>query len=261
MCASLFDAGFGDNASNKLFTDLSSHASIDNDNYVIPSFDRNLYEYYIPSNADRDALVGNVTANYVNDVSYHLVARHPVFYVVPKKGELRLIAKPQLSTYHLLLYASDCLKPSRKSSNVSVIIRVYEEVNDSDNDNQVINNDAEPEIIENDDESSSTKVTIRRSKRSVRPPKTYEFKESDGSSPGAVVVSLDKKHPMEVFKLESTNRWVTVDTNGAVRVKEPWDYEQLEKHKSIDFWVFVTGPNLNGKQCKFFSKPIICDLF
>lgn len=57
---------------------------------------------------------------------------------------------------------------------------------------------------------------------------------------------LDKKHSQEVFKIESPNRWVSVDTNGAVKVKEIWDYEQLGKEKTIDFWVFVTGPNLNG---------------
>lgn len=59
---------------------------------------------------------------------------------------------------------------------------------------------------------------------------------------------LDKKHSQEVFKIESPNRWVTVDTNGAVKVKEIWDYEQLGKEKTIDFWVFVTGPNLNDPE-------------
>lgn len=85
-----------------------------------------------------------------------------------------------------------------------------------------------------------------RNKRSVRPAKSYEFKESDGANIGQVVITLDKKHDQEVFKIESPNRWVTVDTGGSVRVKEQWDYEQLDKHKSIDFWVFIAGPNLPG---------------
>ena len=63
---------------------------------------------------------------------------------------------------------------------------------------------------------------------------------------GAIMFQMDKKHSNEVFKIESPNRWVTVDMNGALRVKESWDYEQLGKEKTIDFWVFVTGPNLNG---------------
>lgn len=88
---------------------------------------------------------------------------------------------------------------------------------------------------------------VSRIRRSVRPTKSYDFKESDGSMAGAIMFQLDKKHSNEIFKIESPNRWVTVDMNGAVRIKESWDYEQLGKEKTIDFWVFVTGPNLNGQ--------------
>lgn len=91
-------------------------------------------------------------------------------------------------------------------------------------------------------------LLLSRTKRSVRPTKSYDFKESDGAMPGAIQFQLDKKHPSEVFKIESPNRWVTVDANGAVRVKEAWDYEQLGKEKTIDFWVFITGPNFQGKR-------------
>jgi hypothetical protein len=87
-----------------------------------------------------------------------------------------------------------------------------------------------------------------RGKRSIRPTKNYDFKESDGSAAGNILLQLDKKHPQEVFKIETPNRWVVVDTNGAVRVKETFDYEQLGKDKTIDFWVFVTGPNLNDPE-------------
>lgn len=80
----------------------------------------------------------------------------------------------------------------------------------------------------------------------VRSTKNYDFKETDGSSPGFIMFNLDKIHPSEVFKMESPNRWVSVDVTGAVRVKEPWDYEQLGKDKTIDFWVIITSPNLSG---------------
>ena len=83
----------------------------------------------------------------------------------------------------------------------------------------------------------------------VRSTKSYDFKETDGSAPGFIMFNLDKIHPSEVFKIESPNRWVSVDTTGAVRVKEPWDYEQLGKEHSIDFWIIITSPNLNGKCC------------
>lgn len=88
---------------------------------------------------------------------------------------------------------------------------------------------------------------------SVRPTKSYDFKESDGAMPGNIMFQLDKKHPSEVFKIESPNRWVSVDANGAVRVKEAWDFEQLGKEKTIDFWVFITGPNFQGRQSTSFA--------
>lgn len=50
---------------------------------------------------------------------------------------------------------------------------------------------------------------LSRTKRSVRPTKSYDYKESDGALPGAIQFQLDKKHPSEVFKIESPNRWVT----------------------------------------------------
>lgn len=81
----------------------------------------------------------------------------------------------------------------------------------------------------------------------VRSTKSYDFKETDGSASGFIMFNLDKIHPSEVFKIESPNRWVSVDTTGAVRVKDAWDYEQLGKEKTIDFWVIITSPNLNGE--------------
>ena len=86
----------------------------------------------------------------------------------------------------------------------------------------------------------------------VRSTKSYDFKETDGSASGFIMFNLDKIHPSEVFKIESPNRWVSVDTTGAVRVKDPWDYEQLGKEKTIDFWVIITSPNLNGEFCLLF---------
>lgn len=84
-------------------------------------------------------------------------------------------------------------------------------------------------------------------KRSVRPTKSYEFKESDGSVVGMTVIQLDKKLNEETYKIETPNRWVTVDSTGAVKVKDVWDYELLSKEKTIDFWVYASGPHLNGE--------------
>ncbi|RWS20234.1 Pt1-cadherin-like protein, partial [Leptotrombidium deliense] len=214
-------------------------------------FERSVYEFDVPSNTERFSVIGNVTATNVHrdsKLSYHLASRHPIFLVIPKTGELLLIAKPEPKNYNLSLYASDNQKPLRKRSLVSVVIRVFndDEINDANVDKANVINVGKGDR-NTDDEYDSIAIQMRR-KRSVRPPKSYQFKEADGASPGTIMFNLDKKHSQEVFKLESANRWVTVDTTGAVRVKEPWDYEQLEKHKTIDFWVFVTGPNLNDPE-------------
>ena len=86
-------------------------------------------------------------------------------------------------------------------------------------------------------EATSSNVGRARAKREIRHTKTYEFKESDGTTPGMVVFQLDKQSPAETFRLEHPSKWVIVDPSGAVKVKEPWDYEQLGKDKTIDFWV------------------------
>ncbi|RWS22467.1 Pt1-cadherin-like protein [Leptotrombidium deliense] len=54
--------------------------------------------------------------------------------------------------------------------------------------------------------------------------------------------NLDKKDSQEVLKLKISNRYITVDSIESVRVKEPWDYEQLE-NKTIYFGLFVALPN------------------
>ena len=44
---------------------------------------------------------------------------------------------------------------------------------------------------------------------------------------------------------------MTVETNGAVRVKKKWDYEELGPEKTIDFWVIITNQGHNGgMKCK-----------
>lgn len=37
-------------------------------------------------------------------------------------------------------------------------------------------------------------------------------------------------------------------TNGEVKVKEKWDYEQLDKEKTIDFWVLVRIPQRGDRE-------------
>lgn len=86
----------------------------------------------------------------------------------------------------------------------------------------------------------------RRVTRAVRPTKRIEFAESDGDTEGRNVFQLEKETERETFKIRDDNPWVTVETNGAVRVKKKWDYEELGPEKTIDFWVIITNQGHNG---------------
>lgn len=87
----------------------------------------------------------------------------------------------------------------------------------------------------------------RRVTRAVRPTKRIEFAESDGDTEGRNVFQLEKETERETFKIRDENPWVTVETNGAVRVKKKWDYEELGPEKTIDFWVIISNQGHNGK--------------
>lgn len=84
--------------------------------------------------------------------------------------------------------------------------------------------------------------------------KVYEFKESEGSIPGKIMFRLQTKHKNGHFELEEPNEWVTVEPNGDVKVKEPWDYEQLHEFeigglRFIDFSaLFVQSNNITVEE-------------
>uniref|UniRef100_T1DFT0 Putative cadherin n=1 Tax=Cupiennius salei TaxID=6928 RepID=T1DFT0_CUPSA len=212
--------------------------AVDNVNDNAPVPDRSVYEFRIPEDLELYSVVGNVSAFDADGDRpvYHLVSRHPVFAVIPKTGQLLLIAAPELKTYKLGVRARDSARPPRSSAPFSVYVEVYSE-------------ELELEEEEEPANSSSNEVLfLSRQKRSVRPTKSYEYRETDGSKPGKVMFQLDKKHPQETYKIENPEKWVEVDASGDVKVKEPWDFEQLGKEKTIDFWVFVTGPNINDPE-------------
>ena len=64
---------------------------------------------------------------------------------------------------------------------------------------------------------------------------------------------MEKESEHETFKIRDENPWVTVEPSGAVRVKKRWDYEELGREKTIDFWVIITNSGAaewRGLQCK-----------
>ncbi|KAG8187628.1 hypothetical protein JTE90_027038 [Oedothorax gibbosus] len=214
--------------------DAKVSVRVDNLNDNAPMADRSVYEFRIPEDAEIYTIVGNVSATDADEgdkpVFHFVPTRHPVFAVIPKTGQILLIAHPELKSYKLMMRAQDSAKPPKFSPPFHVYVEVYSE-----------------ELELDDDLTNDVDVPKTRQRRSVRPTKSYEYKETDGSKPGKVMFQLDKKHPSEMYKMESPVKWVEVDSAGDVKVKEPWDYEQLGKEKTIDFWIFVTGPNINGK--------------
>ncbi|XP_076325233.1 neural cadherin isoform X1 [Tachypleus tridentatus] len=200
-----------------------------NDNSPQPV--QEVYSFKIPLDTELYSVIGNVSAVDADGDQpvYHLSSRHPKFIIIPKTGQILLINIPEEKSYRLIVRAHDNKKPQRYSPDIPVFIEV-----------------ASKELRFEPEESweDNSVETLVRSKRSVRPTQSYDYKETDGHTVGLTIIELEKKNPQEMFKIESPNRWVDVRSNGEVIVKEIWDYEQLSKDKIIDFWVFVTGPGI-----------------
>lgn len=146
----------------------------------------------------------------------------------------------------------DLGEPECKWNNKRHVCKIFNSIFfcflDTDNQHVIIHVKDFSEAIPQD-ESSQQKHSRqkRRVTRAVRPTKRIEFAESDGDTEGRNVFQLEKETERETFKIRDDNPWVTVETNGAVRVKKKWDYEELGPEKTIDFWVIISNQGHNGK--------------
>lgn len=173
------------------------------------------------------AIVGQVSAYDPDDqdqVIYGLDRPDPCCIVVPQTGEVMLV-DPQALPAQLTILAKEKDFPSRQSK-LSALID--------------INND-EDELMDDFEDNEIHLRRKRRATRAVRPTKRTEFTEADGQVEGKIVFQLEKESQHETFKIRDENPWVTVEPNGAVRVKKRWDYEELGREKTIDFWVIITN--------------------
>lgn len=201
-----------------------------------PVFDQRTYRFSLGrannSEWSRFTKMGRVHASDADDdkVAYRLDENSRIVVIVPQTGELLLTGDPPLGTeYELTVHAHDLRFPSRTSKYPA---KVYLEFNLEEEDpikNEVIRRDK------------------RRVTRAVRPTKRIEFTEADGETEGRVVFQLEKETELETFKIRDENPWVTVEPNGAVRVKKKWDYEELGPEKTIDFWVTITNAGVRGE--------------
>ena len=51
---------------------------------------------------------------------------------------------------------------------------------------------------------------------------------------------------------------MTVEPNGAVRVKKKWDYEELGREKTIDFWVIISNTGTSGELLLPLNGDFVC---
>lgn len=181
-----------------------------------------------PENALKYSKLGQLSA-YDPDgepVIYGLDHPDPCCIVVPQTGAVLLVNSEHLPA-QLTVLAKEKSQPHRQSR-ITLVIDLLD--------------NSEDEIEDNDLEPHSRQK--RRATRAVRPTKRTEFTEADGQMEGKIVFQLEKESQHETFKIRDENPWVTVEPNGAVRVKKRWDYEELGREKTIDFWVIITNTAL-----------------
>ena len=242
----------GDDLAEALVTvavmDVNDHA---------PVFTQSVFYFFVPMNMSRFETVGKVSAHDGDGdkVLYRLVYPSNTFTVVPQTGEIMLIGPPEATVYELELEAFDKRRPTQYSENLakahiefhytSNTLFNLEPLEEETHNNWLLE-EAYPErdlALHVDDQT----LLSRKKRSQVRHTKEMKFSEADGSIEGKVVFQLEKEIQWETFKIRDDNPWVEVDPNGAVRVKQKWDYEALGPEKTIDFWVKITNNDKNGE--------------
>ncbi|XP_059220478.1 neural-cadherin isoform X2 [Stomoxys calcitrans] len=188
----------------------------------------------------RFSIVGKVEASDADGdkIAYRLKQPSNTVIIVPQTGEIMLVGQPPSSELLLEVEAHDLRYPSLVSSQPAKVLVEFLQPEPVSFIMQHLEHDA---INEHSHHREKRRVT-----RAVRPTKRIEFTEADGDTEGKSVFQLEKETDKETFKIRDENPWVTVETNGAVRVKKKWDYEELGPEKTIDFWVIITNTGHNA---------------
>lgn len=234
---------------NKAVTNIVIVIEDENDNS--PVFTQKVYRFSVGDDSiesdnvtltwKRFSSIGKVEATDADGdkVSYKLVTPNNYIVIVPQTGDLLLSEEPTEEVeLEMVVEAHDHRTPSRTSPRPAQVLFHYRPPTPSK-----VELDLDLQVLEN----RELKRNKRRVTRAVRPTKRIEFTESDGDTEGRNVFQLEKETDRETFKIRDENAWVTVEPNGAVRVKKKWDYEELGPEKTIDFWVTITNAEKGGK--------------
>ncbi|XP_039949897.1 neural-cadherin-like [Bactrocera tryoni] len=189
----------------------------------------------------RFSILGKVEATDADGdkIAYRLSAPNNIVIIVPQTGEIMLADQPDASELLIEVEAHDLRYPSLVSKQPAKVLLEFLAPEPVSFIMQHLEHDA---INEHSHHREKRRVT-----RAVRPTKRIEFTEADGDTEGKSVFQLEKETDKETFKIRDDNPWVTVETNGAVRVKKKWDYEELGPEKTIDFWVIITNTGQHGE--------------
>ncbi|XP_045472649.1 neural-cadherin isoform X1 [Harmonia axyridis] len=233
---------------NKAVVNIVIEVEDENDNS--PVFTQKVYRFVVGDDSmegdnvttawKRFSSVGKVEATDADGdkIAYRLATPTNYLVIVPQTGDLLLSEEPIYETdLELIVEAHDLRTPSRTSPRPAQVLFHFKP--------------PEPSKVElvldlQKLEEREMHRAKRRVTRAVRPTKRIEFTETDGDTEGRNVFQLEKETDRETFKIRDENPWVTVEPNGAVRVKKKWDYEELGPEKTIDFWVTITNAEKGG---------------
>ena len=212
----------------------------------------------------RFSTIGKVLAKDADGdkVAYKLVTPTNLIIIVPQTGELLLAGEPEVNAdidieSEFLVEAHDLRTPSKQAASPARVVVRFLTSGPEKSDLELEEEEEEEEEIDNDiDERPEVhRIAKRRTTRAVRPTKKIEFTEADGDAEGKVAFNLEKENERETYKIRDENKWVTVESNGTVRVKQKWNYEDLGPEKTIDFWVTITN---TGKEDSISNLLSIC---
>ena len=213
---------------DELIASAKIRVEILNENDNLPIFDHPFFDFeFVPLTA-RYPVVGAVTASDADGdaLSYVSLDHDPCCVVVPQNGQV--IAVKEIFNETVLRVGVHEKNNRARIARQPALIVIH----------RVKNALLDGEVL--------LKRDKRRVTRAVRPTKRIEFTEADGEPEGKIVFQLEKESEHETFRIRDENPWVTVEPNGSVRVKKKWDYEELGREKTIDFWVVISNSGTAG---------------